>query len=89
MENRRNQNRGMITRNFLTHKVYDIFNVENGEYLETIACKGKLSLKDIATKHNVKQVYSQLKESHYTLYGMETDIFMEYANVLETEIIEE
>lgn len=74
-----------ITRKVLKEKTYNVYKMEGTSLvlLETISAKGKVSEKELAEKHKVKQVVLVPTKEQYETYAMTVEEFMKYAKLVE------
>lgn len=74
-----------ITRKVLKEKTYNVYKMEGTSLvlLETIGAKGKVSEKELAEKHGVKQVVLVPTQEKYETYVMTVEEFMKYATLVE------
>lgn len=81
----------LVTRTVIDSKKYKVYKMEGTTLveLEEIETKGKVSEKELATKHEVDKVVIVPVSEKKVTYGMTVSEFMKYAVVIEDETAQE
>lgn len=84
-------NERMVTRKVIANKKVRVFTIENGaiKELEVFETNGRISERELAKKHGVSKVFTDVLETTYKTYGMPVKEFMEFAVEIENEDSEE